>query len=361
MKDHEIMRRWLVLLAVFAVVSTAAPASGVGGFGDVEPGRFYTTAVQWMVDNDITTGTSRACFSPDDPVSRAQAAAFLWRMEGFPTGAPPHPFHDVVAPWQQAPVSWMADEGITTGTSATTFSPDDPVTRGQFAAFSYRWKGEPATTVDDASPLCLGRDEFNGSLAQGWDWFLAAEHPLANGVDDDPTKYGFTTMPGYLSITGGGTGDDFSPRQLLRDPVADDCVIETRVRIAPSANFQQAGLVVRPDTAVAPATGNAVTIVRAACDITSRCVGDGIYMDNSFDGSPPDSARVALPAGTGDVWLRLRHVGGTFTGSYSTDGTTWTDLASHDRDFGTPVYGILTGNSAAPVVADFDYFMETPA
>jgi hypothetical protein len=79
--------------AFFVVLVTAAvllwvpvPAGGVAGFGDVDSGLFYTESVQWMVDNGITTGTSPTCFSPGDPVTRGQAAAFMWRMEGSPTG-----------------------------------------------------------------------------------------------------------------------------------------------------------------------------------------------------------------------------------------------------------------------------------
>jgi hypothetical protein len=145
--------RWMSLvgallagcLALWAVV-ISSPASGVAGFGDVAAETFYTPAVQWMVDHDITTGTSATCFSPDDPVTRAQAAAFIWRVEGEPA-APAHPFDDVVAGWQQGAVSWMADAGITTGTSPATFSPDDPVTRGQVAAFLHRLAGRPAAAA----------------------------------------------------------------------------------------------------------------------------------------------------------------------------------------------------------------------
>jgi len=74
----------------------SSPASGVAGFGDVEESAFYTEAVQWMVDNGITTGTSPTCFSPGDPVTRDQAAAFMWRMEGEPS-APSHSFKDISA------------------------------------------------------------------------------------------------------------------------------------------------------------------------------------------------------------------------------------------------------------------------
>ena len=81
--------------ALALVASSTAPAAGVAGFGDVDDGRYFTAPVQWMVDESITTGTSASCFSPGRPVTRGEAAVFLWRMEGAPT-APPHPFPDVV-------------------------------------------------------------------------------------------------------------------------------------------------------------------------------------------------------------------------------------------------------------------------
>lgn len=143
------MRRVLGSLtaAVLAagVMLLPSPASGVAGFGDVSNSAFYTNAVQWMVDNDITTGTSPTCFSPNDPVTRGQAAAFMWRMEGQPS-APAHSFTDVTAGYQQAPVSWMAANDITTGTTPTTYSPNDQLTRGQLAALLHRLAGNPAAS-----------------------------------------------------------------------------------------------------------------------------------------------------------------------------------------------------------------------
>lgn len=137
------MRSGIVLTILFAVALAPLPAGGVAGFGDVPDGAFYTEAVQWMVNNEITTGKTDTCFAPGDAVTRGQAAAFLWRMEGSPTGSPAHPFTDVAASWQQEPVAWMAAEEITTGTSDTTFSPDKTVTRGELAAFLHRLAGSP--------------------------------------------------------------------------------------------------------------------------------------------------------------------------------------------------------------------------
>ena len=121
----------VVSAMVLAVMAVPLPAGGVAGFGDIDANKFFTEPVQWMVDNSITGGTSPTCFSPGDPVTRGQAAAFMWRMEGSPTGSPPHPFTDVFAAWQQVPMSWMVDNDITTGTTTTTYSPDNPVTRGR--------------------------------------------------------------------------------------------------------------------------------------------------------------------------------------------------------------------------------------
>ena len=110
-------------------------------------------AVSWMANNEITTGTTPTTFAPDDTLRRAQVAAFLHRLKGEPS-APPHNFSDVVAGWQQDPVSWMANTGITTGTTPTTFAPEDTLTRAQLVTFLYRYKGEPAVTVDSNSPTC---------------------------------------------------------------------------------------------------------------------------------------------------------------------------------------------------------------
>ncbi len=131
-------------LTMSGLAAVSTPAAGVAGFGDVDSGTFYTEAVQWMVDNEITSGASPECFAPDDPVTRGQAAAFMWRMEGSLPPGSAHPFGDVTASWQQDAVSWMFENGITTGTSPQAYSPDAPLTRGQLAVLLHRLEGSPA-------------------------------------------------------------------------------------------------------------------------------------------------------------------------------------------------------------------------
>ncbi|MEM7140601.1 MAG: S-layer homology domain-containing protein [Actinomycetota bacterium] len=108
-------------------------------FTDNYGGVFFYEPVKWAYEVGLTTGTSSTTFSPWDSVTRAQMAVFLWRMAGEPAPTEPHGFADVVAgSFYETAVQWLRESGITTGTSATTFSPNNAVTRGQMAAFLER-------------------------------------------------------------------------------------------------------------------------------------------------------------------------------------------------------------------------------
>ena len=118
---------------------------GGHGFGDVPPGAFYNEAVAFLVEREITTGTSPTTYSPNDPVTRAQMATFLWRLSFEPAADAPAPFTDVPdGVFYTDAVAWLAERGITTGTSPTTYSPQGIVTRAQMATFLWRLAGEPA-------------------------------------------------------------------------------------------------------------------------------------------------------------------------------------------------------------------------
>ena len=94
--------------------------------------------VAWAHENQITTGTTPTTFAPNAPATRAEIGAFMWRASGRPVADAP-PFVDVVRDWQLAPVGWMAATGITTGRTATMFDPDKPVTRAELVTFLFRW------------------------------------------------------------------------------------------------------------------------------------------------------------------------------------------------------------------------------
>jgi len=115
-------------------------ASAAIEFDDVGLNRFYTPAVQWMVEFGYTTGTSPSVFSPNDDLTREQFVTFLWRLAGRPTPVEPLPFDDVdPGRYSADAVAWAAEVGVTVGTSATEFSPSNTATRGQAAAFLHRY------------------------------------------------------------------------------------------------------------------------------------------------------------------------------------------------------------------------------
>ena len=106
---------------------------------------WYHLPVDWAVSNGITAGTSASTFDPQLACTRAQVVTFLWRTAGNPApSSGRNPFRDVKssAYYYQA-VLWAVEKGITAGTSATTFSPDSTCTRGQVATFLWRFEGSP--------------------------------------------------------------------------------------------------------------------------------------------------------------------------------------------------------------------------
>ena len=114
-------------------------------FTDVSASAYYYDAVLWAVENGVTEGTSATTFSPDMSCTRAQMVTFLWRAAGSPEPVTTtNPFTDVSSGvYYYDAVLWAVEQGITIGTSATTFAPDATVTRSQTVTFLYRAAGTP--------------------------------------------------------------------------------------------------------------------------------------------------------------------------------------------------------------------------
>ena len=115
-------------------------------FTDVADKAYYRDAVEWAVENGITKGTTATTFSPNATCTRAQAVTFLWRAAGSPAPKPAAmPFADVpVGSYYYDAVLWAVENGITKGTSDTTFSPNMTCSRAQIVAFLWRSKKSPA-------------------------------------------------------------------------------------------------------------------------------------------------------------------------------------------------------------------------
>ena len=112
-------------------------------FADVASGAYYYKAVLWAVENGITNGTSDTTFSPNADCTRAQIVTFLWRSQQSPKADAANPFADVAAEdYYSDAVLWAVEQKITAGTTANSFSPDADCTRAQIVTFLYRCLGE---------------------------------------------------------------------------------------------------------------------------------------------------------------------------------------------------------------------------
>lgn len=121
--------------------AAGSPAAKAGSlpFADVKAGSYYDDAVRWAVENGVTVGTSATTFSPNATCSRAQIVTFLWRAQKSPAAGSANPFDDVAGSAYYADaVQWAVQKDITKGTGATAFSPDANCIRAQIVTFLYR-------------------------------------------------------------------------------------------------------------------------------------------------------------------------------------------------------------------------------
>ena len=132
--------RGQVVTFLWRAAGSPAPSSTTNPFTDVNASDYYYNAVLWAVGKNITKGISDTTFGPNDGCTRGQVVTFLHRFENAPTPASStNPFVDVSSSeYYYTPVLWAVGKGITNGTDATHFSPDDTCTRGQIVTFLYR-------------------------------------------------------------------------------------------------------------------------------------------------------------------------------------------------------------------------------
>lgn len=148
-------------------------------FDDVSVDAYYFDAVKWAADKGITGGVSDNLFAPDDGCTRAHIVTFLWRAAGSPEPKSMAGFTDVSASAYYAKaVAWAVENGVTNGTTATTFDPDAVCTRAQAVAFLARalnGKGGSAAAFTD-----VPADSYYAD-AVAW----AVANSVTNGVSSD--------------------------------------------------------------------------------------------------------------------------------------------------------------------------------
>ena len=137
---NEDCTRAQVVTFLWRAAGSPDPMTTTNPFQDVREKDYFYKAVLWAVENGITSGTSKTKFSPGEACTRVQVVTFLWRYEKqVEPKSSSNPFKDVKdnAYYYKA-VLWAVENGVTSGTSKTKFSPDATCTRGQIVTFLYR-------------------------------------------------------------------------------------------------------------------------------------------------------------------------------------------------------------------------------
>ena len=166
----------VTVTATFAEKQADEPVAPEKLFADVSVDDYYYEAVKWASENGVTGGIGENLFGAKLPCTRAQIVTFLWRAAGSPEPKGMSGFVDVSADAYYAKaVAWAVEEGIVSGTSATTFSPDAVCTRAQSVAFLYRAFGEKVNKAAGFSDVSA--DAYYAD-AVAW----AVENGVASGI-----------------------------------------------------------------------------------------------------------------------------------------------------------------------------------
>ena len=176
-------RKLTVFLPFFMILAILLTlGAGAAAFEDVPEDAYFAPAVQWALDNSITTGTSATTFSPSATCTRGQVVTFLWRSAGCPEpDTEVCPFTDVApGSYYEKAVLWAVEYGITNGTSATEFSPDALCTSAHILTFLWRSLEEAQPVITD-DEILSGVDP-NAYYARPWTW--AANNDMLQDMDD---------------------------------------------------------------------------------------------------------------------------------------------------------------------------------
>lgn len=155
-----------------------------GSFRDVTSAHWAFASVERAAELGLVTGYSDGTFRPDTPVTRAQFVLMLWRMCGKPAAAKAASFADASADWYQDALSWAVEKGYVNGLSDTRFGPDAPITRQQAMAILFRLNGGQSgteLTLTGIYEQTFADSTTIASWAKDATWW-AVYHELVSGV-----------------------------------------------------------------------------------------------------------------------------------------------------------------------------------
>ena len=170
-------------------------------FTDVNTSYWYHSCIDYAVSHELFGGTSATTFEPDAPMTRAMLVTVLYRLEGEPAVAGRSSFADVKSgAYYEKAVIWAAANGIVTGTSSTSFSPDAKITREQLAAILYRYAQYKKLDTSASEKLSSFSDagEMSGyaNAALGW----AVAERLVNGASGKLMPKGYAARAQVAAI-----------------------------------------------------------------------------------------------------------------------------------------------------------------
>lgn len=175
----------LALCLALTLFSGTALAAGEHPFTDVPQGHWAGDAVQYVYENNLMGGTDSTTFSPNNTTTRGMIVTVLYRLTGEPASGTASQFTDVAAgAWYAKAVAWAASRDIVNGTSATTFSPNSPITREQLAVIFYRYAQDQGWDVSAWTDLGLYQDaaQVSDYATQALAWACGAG--LITGTTD---------------------------------------------------------------------------------------------------------------------------------------------------------------------------------
>ena len=204
-------RRLFALLLAFVMTLGTTNAFAAGGFTDVPKDAYYASAVDWALEKGVTTGRSADSFAPNAAVTRAEAAAFLWRMAGEPAPTQTETFTDVEADannsWYKTAVQWAVEKGITNGTGNGDFSPTVACGRGMILTMLYRMQGSSwdaameAELPENSEDMTL--EDFGNSLVQSTVESIRSTNALVDVEEGD-----YFELPVIWAIMNGILGEN---------------------------------------------------------------------------------------------------------------------------------------------------------
>ena len=167
-KLKQILSCFLSAAMILGMSSVSFAAAGNNVFDDVSENVWYAEAVQYVNENGLMSGTGNSLFSPQENTSRAALAAVLYRAEGSPAADIQNNFNDVdTDEWYTDAVNWASSENIISGYGNEEFGVNDPVTREQIAAILWRYAGSPAA---EASEDFSDENSISPYAAEAVDW-----------------------------------------------------------------------------------------------------------------------------------------------------------------------------------------------